>query len=315
MKFPVAPTDGKSLSLIMVPLDMCIPIPCYIYEELSDGMVKRIIEHGSEAYMDGSCILGRPIERGRYEIIYGYERALILSKGDGLIPLLIYDYTDADSLCTAIRWRIESSNIEIHRLVIAEAFSKAKQAYQLSDEALSEALGKGYSRSFITNTLRLLRLPDGIKDGYQRGVISNTQAKVLSSAKLSKEERIDAYNWMLIKPSSTEHNNDEIKKVQPNPTNSRSDDQPQYKEKTSDDRKFDNSLSESIGAPVEVKVPINEDMDKEITIDFFGTSELEGIAKKLGIDGDKGIVSGRVIIKVRDYEQLGKLTDHLVGEF
>ncbi len=104
-------------------------------------------------------ILVRPSGSGYYQIIAG-ERRFRAAKMAGLteVPVLI---TEADDETTAQMALIENVQREdLNPLEEALAYRELSQNYGLTQEKLSEKIGK--SRSAIANAMRLLDLPDEV---------------------------------------------------------------------------------------------------------------------------------------------------------
>ena len=120
-----------------------------------------------------------------YEIIAG-ERRVRASKMAGFekIPAIIRGFTDEQMMEIALLENLQRENLS----AIEEAFAyKAMlENLQLTQEQLSKKVGK--SRSHITNTLGLLRLPKIVQDMVIAEQISMGHARVLS--KLEDENKI-----------------------------------------------------------------------------------------------------------------------------
>src|SRR4030042_4607216 len=61
----------------------------------------------------------------------------------------------------------------------AKAFERLVREFSLSTADISERIGK--SQPYVSNTLRLLRLPDALKDGLLSGVITEGHARALAA--------------------------------------------------------------------------------------------------------------------------------------
>ena len=132
-------------------------------------------------------ILVRPVG-DRYEIIAG-ERRFRATKLAGLdeIPAMIID---ADNMKAAQLAIIENLQREsLNPLEEAEAFSSLMREYRMTQEEVSERIGK--SRSAIANSLRLLDLPDDaarmlvdgkLTSGHCRALLGLTDRSSVSAA-------------------------------------------------------------------------------------------------------------------------------------
>ncbi|MBK7961397.1 MAG: ParB/RepB/Spo0J family partition protein [Bdellovibrionales bacterium] len=112
----------------------------------------------------------------KFEIVAG-ERRWRAAQIAGLhdVPVLIKTYTDKESLELAIIENIQREDLD--PLEEADAYSKLIEEFQLSQQQVSEKVGK--DRATIANAIRLLGLPVEAKDMIRRKEISVGHAKVL----------------------------------------------------------------------------------------------------------------------------------------
>ena len=127
---------------------------------------------------------------GAYELIAG-ERRLRASKIAGLesIPVVIKEYNDKEALEIAIIENIQREDLNV--LEEAEAFKRLKDEFGITQEEIAERVGK--SRSVVANSLRLLELPDQIKDSIRKKEISPSHARTLLAIE-NTDERIKLWN-------------------------------------------------------------------------------------------------------------------------
>ncbi len=138
-------------------------------------------------------IVVTPKEGGRYELIAG-ERRLRASKIAGLesIPALVRTATEQQKLELALIENVIRQNL--NALEEAEAYLQLQNEFNLTQEDLAKRTGK--SRPQIANTIRLLQLPQEIKDALMQGKISTSNARTLLSLP-SDEERLSLFRSML----------------------------------------------------------------------------------------------------------------------
>jgi len=120
-----------------------------------------------------------------YEIVAG-ERRKKASELAGLetIPAVIKDFTDEEMMQIALLENIQREDLT--SIEEAEAYSNLLKVLNVTQDELAKRIGK--SRSYITNTLGLLRLPENVKNDILNGTISAGHAKILS--KLENENQI-----------------------------------------------------------------------------------------------------------------------------
>ncbi len=113
---------------------------------------------------------------GRYELIAG-ERRLRASKEAGLteVPVIIKELSDSEVLEIALVENLLRENLS--PIEEANAYQSLIDKFSHTQEKIAEIVGK--SRSYIANTLRLLTLPDEIKDYIGEGKLSAGHARCL----------------------------------------------------------------------------------------------------------------------------------------
>jgi len=111
-----------------------------------------------------------------YELIAG-ERRLRAAKELGIekIPATIKDVKDDEALEIALIENIQRDNL--NPLEEAKAYQRLSEEFSLTQEQISEKVGR--DRASVSNTLRLLRLPDKIKEEIYLGRISTGHAKAI----------------------------------------------------------------------------------------------------------------------------------------
>jgi ParB family transcriptional regulator, chromosome partitioning protein len=120
-----------------------------------------------------------------YEIISGERRfrALRLLDQDKIPSIIKPKVTDREMMEMALVENIQRE--DLNEIEQAKAFQRLLQECGLSHEDLSRQVGK--SRSAITNTLRLLKLPQGIQQQVVNGEISMGHARALLAIEDSKQ--------------------------------------------------------------------------------------------------------------------------------
>ncbi len=113
---------------------------------------------------------------GHYEIIAG-ERRWRAAKLAGMkeIPVIIRDYTDQEAAEISLIENIQRK--DLNPVEEARAYQQLIGDYGMTQEELSEVLSK--SRTFITNSMRLLKLPEPVLMMVADGTLSTSHAKVL----------------------------------------------------------------------------------------------------------------------------------------
>ncbi len=113
-----------------------------------------------------------------FQLIAG-ERRWRASKLAGLtvVPALIKETTPQGMLEMAIVENVQRS--DLNALDRAKSFERLLSEFNLTNIEISQRIGK--SPAYISNTLRLLSLPDALKDGILSGLISEGHARALAA--------------------------------------------------------------------------------------------------------------------------------------
>ena len=111
-----------------------------------------------------------------YEIVAG-ERRWIAAQKAGLheVPVIVLDLSDSQSLELAIIENIQRE--DLNSIEEAKAYAKLIKEFNYDHEKLSEFMGK--SRSHISNTIRLLSLPEQVIRMVEEGELTAGQVRPL----------------------------------------------------------------------------------------------------------------------------------------
>ena len=132
----------------------------------------------------------RAAEGGKYQIIAG-ERRWRAARKAGLATVPAYVRTASDSETTEMALIENIQREDLNAIEVALAFRKLIDTYNLTQERLSERLGK--KRATISNHLRLLRLPAEIQLGLRDRKLDMGHAKAILSVDDPKQQ-LKLYN-------------------------------------------------------------------------------------------------------------------------
>lgn len=149
-------------------------------EESLNELASSIKEHG----IFQPVILKKSIQG--YEIVAG-ERRCRAAKMVGLteVPAIIVDFTDQQMMEIALLENIQRE--DLNAIEEAQAYQTMMDKLQLNQSQLAKRIGK--SRTYITNTLRLLNLPEKIQEYVLSGELTMGHARALIT--LDKEKAIE----------------------------------------------------------------------------------------------------------------------------
>lgn len=143
-------------------------------EEAIRDLAESIRQHGVI-----QPIIVRSVLKG-YEIIAG-ERRFRASQycGNTTVPAVVRNFTDQQVMEIALIENLQRENL--NAMEIAVAYQGLMDQFDLTQEELSLKVGK--SRSHIANFLRLLALPEEVKDYVSRGTLSMGHARAIVGLK------------------------------------------------------------------------------------------------------------------------------------
>jgi ParB family chromosome partitioning protein len=130
-------------------------------------------------------IIVRSVLRG-YEIIAGERRwrAAQLCQLK-TIPCVVRTYSDQQVMEIALIENLQRE--DLNAIEVAMAYENLMKQFSLTQEELAAKVGK--SRSHVANFLRLLQLPQEIKENVSRGTLSMGHARAIAGLKDKKEQK------------------------------------------------------------------------------------------------------------------------------
>jgi ParB family chromosome partitioning protein len=152
-----------------------------------DDLVESIKEHG---ILEPLVIAHTP---AGYQIIAG-ERRWRASKIVGLkkVPVVVKETTPKGMLEMAIVENVQRT--DLNPIERGKAFIRLMHEFNLANADIAKKVSK--SPAYVSNTLKLLDLPDALKDGLIGGLITEGHARALSSIEDTRL-MIEAYKLVL----------------------------------------------------------------------------------------------------------------------
>jgi ParB family chromosome partitioning protein len=114
-----------------------------------------------------------------FEIIAG-ERRWRAAQRAGLheVPVIVREVDDKEALELAIIENVQ--RVDLNPLEEAQGYGQLIDQFEYTQQDLAQVIGK--SRSHVANTLRLLRLPQDVRDMLSRGELTAGHARTLITA-------------------------------------------------------------------------------------------------------------------------------------
>lgn len=199
-----------------------------------------------------------------YEIVAG-ERRTKAAQIAGLktIPAIVKDFTDDEMMEIALLENIQRE--DLNPIEEAESINNIIKARGFTQEEFSKKFGK--SRSYITNLLGLLKLPEEVKVLVKDKTLSMSHARSLS--KLGDEEKMITLANKIIKDNLNVH---EVEKLLSNKTKEK-----KVKVKNQNYQIYEEAFSDAIGNKVKIS-------SKKIEISYDSLADLARIMEIFGIN-------------------------------
>lgn len=182
------PTDRQ---IHLIPIDELQPNPLQprgaITPESLVDLIDSIKEHG---ILEPLVVAKTP---AGFQIIAG-ERRWRAAKYAGLphVPAVVKTTSPRGMLELAIVENVQ--RVDLNALDRAKGFDRLISEFGLINADISQRIGK--SPAYVANSLRLLRLPDALKDGLLSGLITEGHARALAAIE-DQQLMVDAYKIIL----------------------------------------------------------------------------------------------------------------------
>lgn len=182
--------------LIYLDIDLLQPNPLQargiITPESLTDLVASISEHG---VLEPLVVAKTP---AGYQIIAG-ERRWRAAKiaGKKTVPVVVKETTTRGMLELAIVENVQRE--DLNPIERGQAFKRLVEEFGLPISEIAKRIGK--SESYVSNAIRLLGLPDAIKDGLISGAISEGHARAIAGLSDTKL-MVEAYKIILAENAS-----------------------------------------------------------------------------------------------------------------
>jgi ParB family chromosome partitioning protein len=166
---------GDSSSLF-IPVDKIIPNPLQPRHILDREGLQELAESIREHGILQPLLVTYDLQNEQYILVAG-ERRLRAAQIAGLeiVPVVVRQVTDQERLELALVENVQRSDLT--PLETAEAYRQLNEDFKLSHEEIAGRVGK--SRVSVTNTLRLLKLPEAVRKALAEGRISEGHARAM----------------------------------------------------------------------------------------------------------------------------------------
>jgi ParB family chromosome partitioning protein len=267
---PAAGDTQPRSGVLTVPVRQIIPNPRQPRSHFNQAALAELAASIKEHGIIQPLLVSRNDSGDGYILIAG-ERRWQASQLAGLteVPVIVRQTSDQEKLELALIENIQRA--DLNALEEAHAYRQLSDEFRLSHEQIAERVGK--SRVAVTNTLRLLKLPDVIQQALVDGRISEGHARALLA--LSTQEAMQAALSTILAQEMTVRQTEElVRKLggeKPVPTPKRS--------PSPDVRALEERIRTSLGTKVSLKA--GKKGDGSLTVYFYSEEELTVLLSRL----------------------------------
>lgn len=262
-------TSSRS-GVLTVPVQQIAPNPRQPRSHFNQAALAELAASIREHGIIQPLLVSRNDTGNGYILIAG-ERRWQASQLAGLteVPVIIRQTSDQEKLELALIENIQRA--DLNALEEAHAYRQLSDEFRLSHEQIAERVGK--SRVAVTNTLRLLKLPETIQQALVDGRISEGHARALLA--LSTKQAMQAALSTVLSQELTVRQTEELvrklggEKTAPAPKRGPSPDVLALEER----------IRNSLGTKVSLKA--GKKGDGSLTVYFYSEEELNVLLERL----------------------------------
>jgi len=171
-----AQSQNITSGILMVPVEQIVPNPRQPRSHFDPSTLAELAASIKEHGVIQPLLVSRDDFGTGYILIAG-ERRWQASKLAGLteVPVIVRQTSDQQKLELALIENVQRA--DLNPLEEANAYHQLSEEFELSHEQIAQRVGK--SRVAVTNTLRLLKLPDMVQQALVDGRVSEGHARAL----------------------------------------------------------------------------------------------------------------------------------------
>jgi len=270
-------------SIFWVELDKVVPNPYQPRREFDEQKLKELAESiRMYGVLQPLTVTRRERTRddgtffSEYELIAG-ERRLRASKLAGLsqVPVIIRqgEQTEQEKLELAIIENLQRE--DLNAVDRALAFQQLTEVFHLTHAQVAAKMGR--SREYVSNTLRILALPEYMLSSLRRGEMSEGHSRALLMLADRPEEQDVLYREILLKKISVRESERISRKIATDRVRKRS-----WQDSDPGLIELERKLTETLGTRVQIK---KTDFGGTLSIDYFDPTDLDKIFQLTNRDG------------------------------
>jgi ParB family chromosome partitioning protein len=266
---PTGEGTGLDTGVQQISIDLIRPNPRQPRDSIGrDGLedlAASIVEHGVIQPLIVSVS-----ETGEGYVLIAGERRLEAARMAGLsrVPILLRQASDQERLEMALVENLQRT--DLNPLESAQGYQMLAEDFGLSHEEIAKRVGK--SRTSVTNTLRLLKLSQAVRDALTDGAISEGHARALLALATAKSQSA-ALRTILKSDLNVRKTETLVRRLSGERLKPRA-----ARKRSADEVDLENKLRESLGTRVTLK---RGKKGGSLVIRFYSDEELNAIIDRL----------------------------------
>ena len=226
-----------------------------------------------------------------YELIAG-ERRLRASRLAGLVqvPVLIRSSEEHNRVKLELAIIENLQREDLNAIDRARAFERLQKEFSLNNVEIGKKVGK--SREYVSNSMRLLNLPEEVQEAVVEGKISEGHARALLMLVDRPEEQHTLFREILLRKLSVR----DVEKI----TREIAKERVRKKDPRPEITALQQTVAERLGTRVEIK---EQEQGGKLIINFFSKEELESIVAHIAQErAQREVVSDELVSDVQSEE-------------
>ena len=256
----------KEETLLEIEIERIIPNKSQPRAGFDENSLRELAQSIKEKGIIQPVVVSR-VGDGTFRLIAG-ERRWRAAKLAGVdkIPAIIKDVSPAEAVEIALIENIQREDLD--PVETASAFERLLNEFNITQEELSKRVGK--DRATIANYLRVLRLPDEVKQYLKDGLLTMGHAKAIVSLEDGKKQ-LELAKIVIKKALSVRQTEELVKKLSKHQIK-------KPKEKAPEINELEERLTSELGAKVKI---IHKGKSGRLEIFYNSLNQLDGILERI----------------------------------
>lgn len=284
-------------SIYWVEVEKVVPNPFQPRREFDESKLKELSESiRMYGVLQPLTVTRREVQREdgtfytEYELIAG-ERRLRASRLAGVaqVPVIIREGEDSEQEKLELAIIENLQREDLNAIDRALAFRQLADQFGLSHAQVAQKVGR--SREYVSNSIRLLALPDHMQITLRQGDLSEGHARTLLMLGDRPEEQEVIFKEILLKKLSVREVERIVRKIATDKVRKKT---VEFDEELIE---FERRFTETLGTRVQI---LKTDFGGKLTIDYFSVEDLEAIFDRVKQE----------MTESRQLEQLAAVSEH-----